>query len=141
MNLAKVKNKKAIIFDMDGTLVDSIPYHKEAWLTFLRKHNILLTPEDFLAQNHGNIDEMIRRFFGYDLPYEQIKVLGWEREEIFKDLYSPHIKEIEGLTILLTKMDKMNIKASLATMGNDMNIDQVIDGLNVRKNFHSFIAA
>lgn len=28
---------KAIIFDMDGTLVDSIPFHKDAWLLFLKK--------------------------------------------------------------------------------------------------------
>ncbi len=44
---------KAIIFDMDGTLVDSIPFHKDAWLLFLKKHGIILAPEeleDFLVR-------------------------------------------------------------------------------------------
>ena len=38
---------KAIIFDMDGTLVNNIPFHEEAWLRFLKKYDIQLKPEEF----------------------------------------------------------------------------------------------
>lgn len=131
------KKIKAIIFDMDGTLVDSIPYHKEVWLSFLKKHSIFLDPEDFLTKNQGHIDEMIRRFFGQGLPHEKVKILGQEREKAFRDLYRHNIKEINGLTDFLIKMREMNIKASLATLGYTQNIDLVLDELNIRGFFHS----
>lgn len=130
-------NLKAIIFDMDGTLVDSIPFHKEAWLIFLKKHNVLLNPEEFQAQNHGNIDEMIRRFFGQDLPDEKVIQLGQEKENTYRELYKNHIHEIAGLTSLLNKMNDLEIKASLATMGDTPNIDFVLDKLSIKKYFHS----
>jgi HAD superfamily hydrolase (TIGR01509 family) len=131
------KNIKAIIFDMDGVLVDSIPYHKEAWLSFLKKHNIILAPEDFLAQNHGNIDDMIHRFFGHDLPEAQVKALGQNREEMYSNLYKGKVKEIEGLTNFLTKMSEINMLASLATMGTAQNVDFILESLKIRRFFHS----
>ncbi|HAQ20220.1 MAG TPA: HAD family phosphatase [Prolixibacteraceae bacterium] len=128
---------KAIIFDMDGTLVDSIPFHKEAWLLFLKKHDINLDPDQFQAQNHGNLGEMIRRFFGHDISDEKAGELGQEKEIIYRDLYKKHIKEIDGLTDLLNTMKKRNIKASLATMGDTPNIDFILDELKIRHFFHS----
>jgi HAD superfamily hydrolase (TIGR01549 family) len=128
---------KVIIFDMDGTLVDSIPFHKDAWLSFLKKHGIILDPELFQAQNHGNIDEMIRRFFGPDISEEKVIELGQEKEKIYRDLYTHHITEVEGLTDLLNTMKKKGIEASLATMGDQPNIDFVLDKLNIRSFFQS----
>ena len=137
MSKLMTKNVKAIIFDMDGTLVDNIPFHREAWISFLKKHNIILAPEDFLKQDHGNIYEMIRHFFGRDLPYEKVKVLGQEREKAYRDLYRNNIKEIDGVTVFLKKMSEMKIKASLATMSDTPSIDLVLNELNIRKFFHS----
>lgn len=128
---------KAIIFDMDGTLVDNIPFHKNAWLLFLKKYNILLDPENFQAQNHGNIEEMIKRFFGQDIPDEKVKELGQEKEQTYRDLYKNHIKEIYGLTELLNKMKNQGIIAALATMGDKPNIDFVLDELKIRPYFYS----
>ena len=76
---------KGIIFDMDGTLVDNIPFHKKAWLTLLGNNGIHMDPETFLGQNNGTIDEMIRKFFGNDLPAEKLKQLGQEKESLYRN--------------------------------------------------------
>ena len=44
---------KAVIFDMDGTLMDNIPFHKKAWLTFLRKYGYNENEQDFLSKIQG----------------------------------------------------------------------------------------
>lgn len=133
----KTEKLKAIIFDMDGTLVDNIPYHKEAWFTMLGKHGISLNPEEFDAQNHGNINDMIRRFFGNGLADEQVVKLGQEKEQTYRDLYGRHLTEVEGLTSMLRALRQAGIKIGLATMGDTPNIDFVLDGLNIRQYFQA----
>lgn len=128
---------KAVIFDMDGTLVDSIPYHQEAWLTFLRNHGIFLNNESFHAQNHGTIEEMMFRFFGSNLTESQLLEFSEEKERTYREMYSTQIKEVEGLTNFLELIFFQKVKIGLATMGDQNNIDFTIDSLGIRHFFHS----
>lgn len=137
MNKTLPKNLQAIIFDMDGTLVDNIPFHRKAWITFLKRHGIILAPEDFIKQDHGNIYDMIRHFFGQEVSDRKVIDLGQERERIYIDLYRHNIKEVQGLTGFLTKASKMNIISSLASMSDAPIIDLVLDALKIRDFFHS----
>lgn len=122
---------KAIIFDMDGTLADSIPFHRESWVLFLKKHQIHLDPEQFQSQNHGNIQEMIKRFFGNDISDEKLAELGEEKEIIYRDIYREHLREIPGLTNFLNLLKSHGIRMALATMGDSNNIDFFLNGLKV----------
>ncbi len=128
---------KAVIFDMDGTLVDSIPFHKVAWIRFLRNHGIYLNEESFQAQNHGTIEEMMFRFFGSDLTKSQLHEYSEEKERTYRELYRPQIKEVEGLTSFLESIFLQKVRIGLATMGDQHNIDFTIDSLGIRRFFHS----
>lgn len=120
---------------MDGTLVDSIPFHQASWVSFLKKHDIVLDPEQFQAQNHGNIEEMIKRFFGTAISNEKLIKLGNEKEEIYRELYRNHIREIDGLTDFLQFLKKQKITAALATMGDPTNIGFILDSIKIKSYF------
>lgn len=132
-----MNNFEAIIFDTDGTLVDNIPYHRKAWIRFLANYGIQLVENEFDAQNHGTIDEMIVRFFGNKLSKERVKELGEEKEKTYRDLFKNYIEEIEGLSNLLVGLKKQNLKSSVATMGDKNNINFILDSLSIRGFFHS----
>jgi len=120
---------------MDGSMVDNVPYHKEAWLTFLAKYNIMISPADFSAQNHGNIHEMISRFFPSEMDAQKIIDLGQEKEKTYRDIYQPHLKGIAGLEEFLQWLDGIQVSAHLATMGDLPNIEFTLDGLGITDYF------
>lgn len=134
-SVQKMKKLKAVLFDMDGTLVDSIPFHQSSWVTFLKNHGIVLNPEQFQAQNHGNIDTMIKHFFGNDLSPERVNQLGNEKEELYRKSYRKHIREMDGLTDFLSILKKQDIQMALATMGDQANISFILDSLQLGSYF------
>lgn len=111
--------------------MDSIPFHEASWVTFLNNYGIALDPEQFQAQNRGNIDTMIKHFFGSDLSDERLLQLGNEKEELYRNSYRQHIREIDGLTDFLSILKKQDIKVALATMGDLKNISFVLDELQI----------
>ena len=125
----------AIIFDLDGTLIDSIPYHYTAWLEFFRNNGVTMSIEDFHAQNHGTVHEMIDRVFGKDISQEKHDQLCFEKEHMYRESYRPHIKEINGVTPFLNNLKKNQHQIALATMGNQLNIDFSIDTIGIRSFF------
>lgn len=132
---------KAILFDMDGTLVDSIPFHQEAWLRFLETHGKHLRPDEFHAQNHGTIDEMIRRFFPTVKDPSARWALGQEKERMYREIYRPHIHGVAGLIPFLQRIHTLGIRAHLATMGDQPNIEFVLEALGVQSYFSSVTGA
>src|SRR6266567_1253422 len=83
----------ALIFDMDGVLVDSNPFHLRKWIELLNEHGIPYDPKELPSQilGHRN-DTAFRRFFGPDITREESRRLSEELEARFREEFKPHAK-------------------------------------------------
>lgn len=82
----------AVIFDMDGVIVDNNSYHKRAWNEYARKFNISLTEDEFKKHVAGRTNKDILRFFlGRELSDDEVNKYGSEKEELYRELYKPEI--------------------------------------------------
>ena len=88
---------EAVIFDMDGTLVDSMPYHTKSWFKFFESKGIEVTENDLKEKGHGTLFDIMPRFFGSQITKEEMYRLGMEKEAIFREMYAPFMHPIEGL--------------------------------------------
>ena len=66
----------ALIFDMDGVIVDSNPLHREAWERYNLRHGLATTPEMHERMYGRHNDQIVRDFFGDSLSEEEVAARG-----------------------------------------------------------------
>lgn len=128
---------KAIIFDMDGTLVNNLGYHWKAWLAFLRTHNIIMSDEEINTKGHGTMFEIVPKIFGREMSDTEIKSLGEQKETMYRESYKEHLRELPGLTKFLEELKSANIKIGLGTMADRKNVEFTLGGLGIDGFFES----
>ncbi len=129
---------KALIFDMDGTLVDNMNYHKQSWIELFKHHQLDLDYETFDQKYHkGSLVEIMARLFPHISDRETLREIGSYKEVLYRDLYRPHIQPIAGLESFLTQIHQRNLPMGIATMGDQHNIDFTFEALQIGPYFHS----
>lgn len=130
----------AVLFDMDGVVVDNLPYHVDAWLLFCERHGIPLTREIFYQELNGmNSKDTFEWFYRREMSPEEIHVLEEEKELIYREFYGPHRKAAPGLDVFLKQIRQRGIKTALATSAGQGNIDFTLDGIGLRDQFDAII--
>jgi beta-phosphoglucomutase family hydrolase len=134
--------QRAFVFDMDGTIVDNMDFHTQSWVEFLRRHDIELDPEEFFRETAGRQGkEIIRKYLGGHFSDEQVAAMNREKEEIYRQLYEPHRKEVEGFSRFIEQAKARGVKLAVATAGPPGNIAFVLDGLDLRQHFLAVVGA
>lgn len=129
----------AFIFDMDGTMIDNIRFHLQAWQDFLSSLGIEMTAAELDRYNHGTIGEVLRRICGEHLSEAEVLELGERKESRYRELYHPHLKLLPGLHSFLDESQRLGIPMALATSAAVPNIDFVMDGLGIRSYFQTWV--
>jgi beta-phosphoglucomutase family hydrolase len=131
----------AVIFDLDGVIVDNMRYHKKAWEIFIRKHAPGLKIED-VAQHFGKTnDDLMSFIFGRRMTAEEVGPWSEEKEGLYREIYAQDMAPLPGLLKLLKRLKKKGIRTVIATSAPKENADFVLDGLNIRSWFDAVVDA
>lgn len=131
----------AFIFDMDGTLVDNMHVHTEAWGKMLAENGVEFNAHDFLVKTAGKTNrEILPTVFG-NISDEKITELAHRKESIYREMFLPHRKPIEGLVELLQSAQDLGIKMAVATASAKPNVEYILDGLDLLKFFDAVTTA
>jgi len=130
----------AVIFDLDGTLIDNNAFHLKAWQEFYKKRNRTLTEEEYKKDFNGktNADVLALVFQQALLPEENDKYTT-EKEDLYRKIYEPHIEPVKGLLKLLQEIYNAAIPMAIATSGIKVNIDYMFEHLPIRHFFKEVI--
>ena len=130
----------ALIFDMDGVLVDSNPFHVQKWIEFLHERGIPYNAENLPKQILGSRnDTALRRFFGRDLAEGEIEKLSEDLEARFRAAFRPHAQPLLGLKTLMDECRAEGIPLAVASSAMTKNVDFVVDTLKLRSYFASIV--
>jgi beta-phosphoglucomutase family hydrolase len=126
---------RAVLFDLDGTMVDNMSYHADAWIEMGEKLGRTLTPEYIQREFSGRKnEELFPSVAGRAMDAAEIERLAEEKEARYRELYEPHVRLVEGLDALLNQLVVGRIAVGIATAAPQKNRDFVLErtGLSAR---------
>lgn len=133
------QSTNAFIFDMDGTLIDNMPYHYQSWLEVFAEMGVPMTRERLRQNDRGTVDRIIRALLGEEITDDQITEIAERKEATYRQIYRPHMCLLPGLQRFLDQSRSMEVPLALATNARSGNVDYVLDGLALRAYFQVVI--
>jgi len=131
---------RALIFDMDGTMVDSMPAHGHSWGEFARRHGVTMPIEEILRRTTGrNGVECIRELFGQETAEARALELIAEKESVYRELFGPVFREVDGFNEFAQQALRRKLKFAVATAGDKHNIAFVLEHLKLAQPPHAIV--
>ncbi|HXJ43950.1 MAG TPA: HAD family phosphatase [Bryobacteraceae bacterium] len=124
---------QAFIFDMDGVIVDSNPLHRVVWTEFNSQHGIWTTDAMFERMYGKRTDQVIRDFFGDELPEDEVFALGAAKEALYRERMRPQLEAslVPGVREFMEAHAAMPM--AVATNAEPANLDFVLDEADLGK--------
>ena len=132
----------AVIFDMDGVIVDSNPYHAQAWIQFCKDYNVPLNEDEIPKLIYGKTNKVaLKEVFKKDFSPEEADRLGEEKEAIYRELHQKDMEPVKGLIPFLRMLKQNNIATAVATNAPVSNLNFTLERINIRQYFDKLIDA
>jgi beta-phosphoglucomutase len=129
----------AFIFDMDGVIVDSNPFHKLSLKQFCKKYGRDLSEEQLIEKIYGRTNkDWLPNVFG-NLDAEKLRQYADEKEALFRELYKDDITLVDGLEAFLKKLDAEKIPRAIATSAPRANVDFTLTKTGTEKFFPTIL--
>jgi beta-phosphoglucomutase len=119
-------SKLGVLWDMDGTLVDTAELHYNAWLTLAREIHKPFTRADFTATFGRRNPEIIRQVFGPQASDEEVERLGNRKEELYRAQARRGVSLLPGVHDLLAGLHAAGFKQAIASSAPRANLDLIL---------------
>ena len=134
---------RALIFDLNGTMINDMEFHIRAWTEILNEElKVGMTHEQIKSQMYGKNSELFIRVFGEGkMTDEEMEFWSMEKEKRYQKTYQPHLQLIKGLDNFLKMAHEKNIPMGIGSAAIPFNIDFILDQLEIRKYFNAIVGA
>jgi beta-phosphoglucomutase len=133
---------RAVLWDMDGTLIDSEEFHWISWRNTLANEGIAITREQFLSSFGQRNDSIIPRWLGAAATPERIEKIANAKEELYRHLVHRHgITPLPGVANCVHRLHNEGWLQAIASAAPRANIDAVLEALEATHIFQGIVSA
>jgi beta-phosphoglucomutase len=132
----------AVLWDLDGTLVDSEDYHWQSWRDTLAADGIPLTHDQFLASFGQRNDRILGGWLGTDASDEQIQRIGDAKEAEYRRLAEQRgLVPLPGAGEWVARLHAEGWRQAVASSAPRQNVDVMLRLLKLEQYFDATAAA
>lgn len=133
---------KAIIFDMDGVICHTNPFHSIAFQQFFAKRNLNPTEAEYQEHMYGkNNGYILSHFLGRKIEGDELMLLEDEKESLFREIYKSEVEPISGFLQFFQKLKTESFLTAVATSAPRANLDLIIGTLGIGSQMQSQLAS
>jgi beta-phosphoglucomutase len=127
---------RAVIFDLDGTLVNNMPWHVQAFDAFVERHGLPPMDMTMRERTDGKRNrEIFPILFGRELTAAEIARLEEEKEGMYREVSRGQLQPMKGLVALLDRLEAHGIAAGVATSGPRRNVEHTLGEIGLTARF------
>jgi len=130
---------KAVIWDMDGVIADTAPYHFKAWQQVFQKRGVNFTQDDFKHYFGQRNDTIIRNTLGGQISQSEVGAIANEKERTYRKFVKQNIKPLPGAIKLIRSLSEHGFKIALASSAPIENIRLVTQSLEIENCFQAIV--
>ena len=113
---------KALLFDLDGTLIDSMPHHESAWVAWHARRGLPLDAGGFFAATAGRTNAEILRELFPALGADEHRAMADEKEAIYRELARPALALVTGAQGFVSRARAAGLKLAVCTASTPANM-------------------
>ena len=130
----------AVIFDMDGVLVDSYQAHWESWHFMAEELGRGLTEEQFIRTFGKTSREIIAEHWGENaLTPEEIAVFDHRKEGLYREMVANDFPAMDGAKELIQGLHRAGYGLAIGSSGPPANVALAVERLNAERLFHTLV--
>jgi beta-phosphoglucomutase len=133
-------NDYAVIFDVDGVLVDSYQAHFESWQDVARRHGFSITEPQFAALFGRTSRDIIRALWPEDAASDEaVTKIDDEKEAAYREIIAADFPVMPGSVELIESLHAAGFALALGSSGPPENVELALDGLGRRQLFGAWV--
>ena len=133
---------RAVLWDMDGTLIDSAEYHWQAWRDTMAREGVPITREQFLANFGQRNDTILRQWLGEKVTPEVIERIGDAKEALYRQhVRQQGIQPLPGVAEWVRCLHQQGWRQAIASAAPWANIETILKMLSAVPLFEAIVSA
>jgi beta-phosphoglucomutase len=134
-----MNDDKAVLFDMDGVLVDSYHAHYQSWLEMAEAEGLSFPEDDFKRTFGCTSRETIAKYWGRDLSDADIAAMDARKEAGFRRIIETEFPAMPGAVELLESLHNDGFRLAVGSSAPPANVDMVLDRMHIRRWFDAVV--
>jgi beta-phosphoglucomutase len=140
--LTRSNSHKAVLWDLDGTLVDSADFHWQSWRDAMAAEGREITHDEFLESFGQRNDRILRHWLGPEADDALIERIGSRKEERYRELIRANgIAPLPGAAEWVRRLAEEGWRQAIASSAPLENVQVVLEALKLRDYFGAIASA
>ncbi len=132
---------RAVLWDMDGVLVDTSERHYATWSQVLGEAGIPFNREQFQKIFGRKNSEFLSVIFGRELDMATMLQLSERKERLFREGLDGQVRTMPGVKEWLARLKNLGFRQAVASSAPQANVDALVDGAGIRSYFDAVVSS
>lgn len=132
---------KGVIWDLDGVIVDTAPFHFQAWKKTLEEMGLAFSWEEFALIFGRRNRDILKEVVGRPLSTEEMERISVWKESLFREALRGKVRPLPGVLFWLEGLRRRGYRQALATSAPRENMEMMVGSLGIGGFFDQIVLA